>query len=164
MSCLRTCVIFFNHSMSHFIQKAGAVSCSSSPLDSGSFLVDGDGLAHGAVVPTPGGGAGKRVPSDGGPRAGVAFDGGDRVGIPPPLDLAFAHGAFIAGIPGGPDCPVQLVAGCGNEAPGIGTVRCVDPESHGAFVPAISPAICGGRLVDVGADDEGFGADMSLAP
>lgn len=154
----------FNHNMSHFIQEAGAVFCASSPFDSGSFFVDGDGLAHGAAVPTPGDGAGKRVPSDGGPRAGVALDGGNRVGIPPPLDLAFAHGAFVAGILGAPDCPVQLVVGPGNEAPGIAAVRCDDPESHGAFVPVISAAICGGRLVDVGTDDGGFGADVSLAP
>lgn len=133
-------------------------------MDSGSFFVDGDGLAHGAAVSTPGGWAGKRELSGGGPRAGAAFDGGNRVGIPPPLDLAFAHGAFVAGIPGAPDCPVQLVVGPGSEAPGMAGVRCVGPESHGAFVPAISPAICGGRLVDVGTEDGGFGAEVSLAP
>lgn len=152
----------------------GGVLSSSSSLNSGSFFAEAGGavLAQGAAVPTPGAAPGKRVgigaPFEGGPRDVPVFEGGNLVGIPFPLCTceapALAQGAFVAGIPGAPDCPVQLAVGPGNEALGTGFVRCVGPESHGAFVPAISPAIWDGRVVDVGTEEGGFGAEVSLAP
>lgn len=108
--------------------------------------------------------AGVAVVFDGGPRDVPTVDGGKRVGMPVPLGLAFAHGAFVDGMPGAPDWPVQLVSGPGKEALGLTGVRCVELESHGAFVPALSFASCAGLVVDVGTVDGGLGADVSLAP